>query len=245
MTLDQLNEVSQPWVELEYNRKVHSEIGQTPLQRFLNDKNVAQPCPATEKLQLAFTTEVRRLQRRSDGTLTLEGIRFEVPSRFGHLPELWLRYASWDLSTVYLADPKTGAILCRIYPVDKTKNAEGRRAPRASVAGSASAAAASGHGAFAPKDHPPIRHHRLASGLSASNPNSPKPLMNKRLLNLYSLKFNPFSSQVPGHRLVDATARSKASAGASNSRSAKAALPWSRAIRAWEKAPRCASCPST
>jgi hypothetical protein len=137
LTLDQLNEVSQPWVELEYNRKVHSEIAQTPLQRFLDDKNVAQPCPATEKLQVAFTTEVRRLQRRSDGTLTLEGIRFEVPSRFGHLTELWLRYASWDLSTVYLADPKTGTILCRIYPVDKTKNADGRRAPRASAASSA------------------------------------------------------------------------------------------------------------
>ncbi len=134
LTLDQLNEVSQPWVELEYNRKVHSELGQTPLQRFLGNKNVAQPCPATEKLQLAFTTEVRRLQRRSDGTLTLDGIRFEVPSRFGHLSELWLRYAAWDLSTVYLADSKSGAILSRIYPVDKTKNAEGQRAPRASVA---------------------------------------------------------------------------------------------------------------
>jgi len=45
---------------------------------------------------------------------------------------VWLRYASWDLSTVYLADPKTGAILCRIYPVDKKKNAEGLRAPRTS-----------------------------------------------------------------------------------------------------------------
>jgi putative transposase len=131
LTLDQLNEVSQPWVEAEYNRKVHSEIGQTPLQRFLDHKNVGQPCPATDKLQLAFTTEVRRTQRRSDGTLTLQGIRFEVPSRFGHLQELWLRFASWDLSTVYLADRKTGAILCRIYPVDKTKNAEGLRAPRA------------------------------------------------------------------------------------------------------------------
>ena len=100
------------------------------MQRFLDDKNVAQPCPSTEQFQLAFTTEVRRVQRRSDGTLTLEGIRFEVPSRFGHLPELWLRYASWDLSTVHLADPKTGAILGRIYPVDKTKNAQGLRAPR-------------------------------------------------------------------------------------------------------------------
>lgn len=136
LTLDQLNEVSQPWVELEYNRKVHSEIGQTPLQRFLDHKNVAQSCPATELLQRAFTTEVRRTQRRSDGTLSLEGIRFEVPSRFGHLQELWLRYASWDLSTVYLADPKTGAILGRIYPVDKKKNAEGRRAPRAGASSS-------------------------------------------------------------------------------------------------------------
>ena len=134
LTLDQLNQVSQPWVESEYNRKVHSEIGQTPLQRFLDHKNVGQPCPATEKLQLAFTTEVRRTQRRSDGTLTLQGIRFEVPSRFGHLQELWLRFASWDLSTVYLADRKTGAILCRIYPVDKKKNAEGLRAPRAGAA---------------------------------------------------------------------------------------------------------------
>src|SRR6266545_4029526 len=46
LTLDQLNDVSQPWVELEYNRKVHSEIGQTPLERFLNDKNVSRRCPA-------------------------------------------------------------------------------------------------------------------------------------------------------------------------------------------------------
>ena len=144
LTLDQLNDVSQPWVELEYNRKVHSEIGQPPLERFLNHKNVSRPCPSTEQLQVAFTTEVRRTQRRSDGTLSLEGVRFEVPSRFGHLEELWLRYASWDLSTVYLADPKTGAILCRIYPVDKTKNAQGQRAPRAGATDSAPPPAPSG-----------------------------------------------------------------------------------------------------
>jgi putative transposase len=131
LTLDQLNDASQPWAELEYNRKVHSELGaQTPLERFLQHKNVARPCPSAQALQHAFTTEVRRVQRRSDGTLTLKGIRFEVPSRFGHMSQLWLRYASWDLSTVHLADPKTGALLCRLYPVDKKKNAEGLRAPR-------------------------------------------------------------------------------------------------------------------
>jgi hypothetical protein len=38
-----------------------------------------------------------------------------------------LRYASWDLSHVYLTDPQCGNIICRLYPQDKHKNADGRR----------------------------------------------------------------------------------------------------------------------
>jgi putative transposase len=133
LTLAQLNEATLAWIEMEYNRKVHSQTGQTPLRRFLNDKDVGQPCPSSGKLQQAFTAEVQRAQRRSDGTLSLEGIRFEVPSRYGHLEKLSIRYASWDLSTVHLCDPKTGAILCRLYPQDKKKNAEGLRAPKTPV----------------------------------------------------------------------------------------------------------------
>ena len=175
LTLDQLNDATQPWVELEYNRKVHSELGgKTPLQRFLDHTNVAQPCPSTEQLQRAFTTEVRRKQRRSDGTLTLEGIRFEVPSRFGHLRELWLRYASWDLSTVYLADHKTGTILSRIYPVDKRKNAEGRRAPRTSAPSAPPPSAPTG---MAPLLHKIIRQY-ATTGLPPAylpQPENPAP----------------------------------------------------------------------
>jgi putative transposase len=136
LTLDQLNEATLAWVELEYNRTVHSETGQTPLERFLNDKDVGRPCPDSDKLKLAFTTEVQRTQRRSDGTLSLEGIRFEIPSRYAHLEKLTVRYASWDLSTVYLSDLQTGEILCRLYPQDKTKNAQGRRAPKTPIVSS-------------------------------------------------------------------------------------------------------------
>jgi len=100
------------------------------LQRYLNDKDVGRPCPDTEQLRLAFTTEVSRTQRRSDGSFSLEGVRFEVPSRYAHFHKLTVRYASWDRSFVHLADPTTGIILCRLYPQDKNKNAEGRRAPR-------------------------------------------------------------------------------------------------------------------
>ena len=46
------------------------------------------------------------------------------------MEKLALRFASWDLSCLYLCDRKSGAILCRIYPLDKAKNAEGIRARR-------------------------------------------------------------------------------------------------------------------
>ncbi len=130
LTLEQLNPSTLAWIEMEYNRKVHSQIAQTPLHRFLNDKDVGRDCPSSQQLQLAFTTELTRTQRRSDGTLSLQGIRFEIPSRYGHMEKLCVRFAAWDLANVYLSDPKTGAILCRIYPQDKKKNAEGLRAPK-------------------------------------------------------------------------------------------------------------------
>jgi transposase InsO family protein len=127
LTLNQLNEATLAWIELEYNRKVHSEIDQTPLARFLAAKDVGRSCPDGEPLRQAFTAQLSRAQRQSDGTLSVEGIRFELPSRYRHLNRVSVRFASWDLSHVYLADPRSGRLLCRLYPQDKHKNADGRR----------------------------------------------------------------------------------------------------------------------
>jgi putative transposase len=127
LTLAQLNEATQAWIELEYNRKVHSEINQTPLARFLAAKDVGRSCPESEKLRHAFTAQLSRTQRQSDGTLSIEGIRFELPSRYRHLKQVTVRFASWDLSHVYLADSRSGRLLCRLYPQDKHKNADARR----------------------------------------------------------------------------------------------------------------------
>jgi hypothetical protein len=71
--------------------------------------------------------------RRSDGTISLGGVRLEIPSRYGHFPWVTVRYASWDLSVFHLTDPKTGAFLARLYPQDKHRNADGQRALRASA----------------------------------------------------------------------------------------------------------------
>ena len=71
--------------------------------------------------------EEARTQRRSDGTASIKGRRFEVPSRYRHLERLGIRYASWDLSRVHLVDERTGAVLCRLFPLDRARNTDGLR----------------------------------------------------------------------------------------------------------------------
>jgi len=70
---------------------------------------------------------VARRQRRSDGTVSLEGSRFEIPARYRHLAQIHLRYARWDLTRVDLIDQRTGAVLCPVKPLDKSANADGQR----------------------------------------------------------------------------------------------------------------------
>jgi len=134
LTLPQLNEATQAWVEMEYNRKKNSETGSPPVVQYIRGKDVGRPCPSSEELRQAFTLHTQRTQRCSDGTVSIEGVRFEVPSRYNHLTRIGFRYASWDLSQVYLADERTGQILCRVYPLDKHKNADARRRSKESPA---------------------------------------------------------------------------------------------------------------
>jgi hypothetical protein len=122
--LDLLNTASQAWVEQEYHRKEHSEIKETPLERYLRGPTVGRESPSSDALRRAFRTEVSRKQRRSDGTVTVEGVRFEVPAAYRTLLQLRLRVARWDLSSVDLVDPRSGSHLATLLPVDKTKNAE-------------------------------------------------------------------------------------------------------------------------
>ncbi|MEO8378743.1 MAG: DDE-type integrase/transposase/recombinase, partial [Acidobacteriota bacterium] len=127
LTLALLNQATQAWVELDYHRQVHSETGQAPRRRWLEGPSVARDCPSSDELRLAFTTHITRSQRRSDGTVTLDGVRFEIPSRFRHLRKLALRYAAWDRTHVWLTDERTGAVLSRIFPLDRNRNADGLR----------------------------------------------------------------------------------------------------------------------
>jgi putative transposase len=127
LTLDGLNQATQAWMEIESNRAVHRETTCAPVERFAHAADVLRPSPSSESLRDAFRLETTRRQRRSDGTISLEGVRFAIPARYRHFRELTVRYARWNLGRVDLVDRRSGIILAPIYPLDRTANADGRR----------------------------------------------------------------------------------------------------------------------
>jgi putative transposase len=141
LTLAFLNEATQAWVEIEYNRAVHRELACAPVARFAQAPDVLRASPSSDTLREAFRLEAKRRQRHSDGTISLEGVRFEVPARLRHLRDVVVRYARWDLSRVDLVDPRHGTLLAPLYPLDRAANADGRRACVAPLTGTDTAAA--------------------------------------------------------------------------------------------------------
>jgi hypothetical protein len=127
LTLARLNEVTVAWMEADYNRKVHREIAARPLDRFLESPSVLRASPSPDELRLAFTAETTRAVRQTDGTISLCGVRFELPWQYRHLGRVGVRFSSWDLAYVFLADAHSDTVITRLYPLDKTRNADARR----------------------------------------------------------------------------------------------------------------------
>jgi len=131
ITLALLNRATHAWLEQEYHQRRHSELKCSPLERYRQGLDVGRESPSSDTLRCAFRIRVKRKLRRSDGTISLEGCRFEIPSQYLHLEYVHLQYARWDLSQVDMVDAHEGTIVCRIYPLDKSANASGLRRTRA------------------------------------------------------------------------------------------------------------------
>jgi transposase InsO family protein len=135
LTLKELNDATVSWGEFEYNKKPHSEIKTTPMERFLTAQDVGRPAPELDILKNAFRLEANRTLRKSDGTISVKGKRFEIPSRYCHLKKITVAYVHWSLDNVHMLDPQSGKIICQIYPVNKTANANNGRKQRESAPG--------------------------------------------------------------------------------------------------------------
>ncbi len=127
LSLEQLNYSTQAWIEMEYNRSWHDEINTSPVQRVLSGKDVSRQSPDSEDLRFSFTVRETRAQRQSDGTLQINGVRFEIPSRFRHFKRLSVRYQNWDLSRAWLVNQVNGKQIATMHPQDKEKNNQGNR----------------------------------------------------------------------------------------------------------------------
>lgn len=128
LKLSFLNQAAQAWVEQDYHRRFNREMNATPLERLINDKSVARNIPSeTRDLHFAFTRRITRKIRHSDNTVAVDGIRYELPARFGHMQSAVLRAPGWDKSRMTLVDPRTENPLAQLRPQDKSCNASGER----------------------------------------------------------------------------------------------------------------------
>lgn len=75
-TLDELNEAFLAWSDLEYNRKLHSELGQTPLDRWRSGIERIQYVEE-EILRQAFLWKEHRTPDKT-GVMSLLGVRYQV-----------------------------------------------------------------------------------------------------------------------------------------------------------------------
>jgi hypothetical protein len=99
-SLAQLNESLLAWLEVLYHRKLHSEIGQAPLERYRQD-----PTPATRPvepttLRQAFLHRDQR-QVTKTATISFQGNRYRVPD-YLRGRSIELRYDPFDLSQLEL-----------------------------------------------------------------------------------------------------------------------------------------------
>jgi len=97
-TLPQLNESLLAWVEVVYHRKLHSETGQAPLERWRQD-----PAPSIrpvdpQELRAAFRHREQR-QVTKTATVSFRGNRYRVPA-FLRGQTVELRYDPFDLAQI-------------------------------------------------------------------------------------------------------------------------------------------------
>ena len=129
LNLQELNDATIAWAEMEYNKNIHSETSASPSERFFSNKSVHRECPSSSVLDLAFCRQEKRKPRRFDATVSVLGVRFEIPWQHRHFQQVIIRYRTWDLSFAWLMDQDGETEISKILPIDKARNASGIRKP--------------------------------------------------------------------------------------------------------------------
>jgi type II secretory pathway predicted ATPase ExeA/transposase InsO family protein len=204
LTLAVLNEATQAWVEYEYNRKVHSEIGEAPITRFLAGPEVTRPSPDSDTLRLAFTRTDHRMQRNRSPHAAQERRRRRhrgAPLRDSKpLPPSLPHRGPLRRLGSRPRPPRRRTDRQRAVPALSPGQDRERQRPapfaRSDLARAHRRQAGDRHRAAARPADRPAGRHRTAAALSPQG-RARRRHVNKKLLALYGLKWNPFAPDVP------------------------------------------------
>lgn len=128
LDLTTLNTILHAWIGPGYHSVVHRELRTTPMQRFTDGQSRGRDCPSPERLRFVFQIPITRKPRKTDGTVSIDGVRFQLPAPWRTHTRVRLRYARWDLSRVDLLDPDDwNRSLAVLRPLDKRANADAPR----------------------------------------------------------------------------------------------------------------------
>jgi putative transposase len=98
-TLAELNQSFWAWLELIYHQTIHSETGQSPLERYQQGLGEIRPADHDQLVQAFRWRETRKV--RKDGHIELQGNAYQVDAAFiGR--SLELRFDPFDLSSLEL-----------------------------------------------------------------------------------------------------------------------------------------------
>lgn len=127
LTLDQLNQRLDDWLNHDYHRRTHSSTGQTPLDRFLRSLgSIRRRLVTRSELDRVFYRTLWRTVR-NDATVSIRRCWWEVPPRYiGHHIEI--RHPEGRPNELFLFEDSEPVI--RLVRVDAAKNASSPRRPR-------------------------------------------------------------------------------------------------------------------
>jgi putative transposase len=111
LTLEFLNEVTQAWLEIEYNRRPHREIGCSPVERFAQARDVLRPSPSSAALRDAFRMEQCRRPALAVRTRRPRDDRREAAGRPGRSATTEVRVGAWREGTAAAAETHPRRVL--------------------------------------------------------------------------------------------------------------------------------------
>jgi len=124
--IEEMNKCFSHWVEKEYNKSIHSSIGQTPIDRFISgiEQVKIKRIPENEMQQLFLQRLERKVKK--DSTISLNGKIYETPAKY--ISEyIEIRFDSAKPEEIYLYENDRPVIKLKL--VNIVENATSRHLP--------------------------------------------------------------------------------------------------------------------